>query len=98
MMKKMVILGGGYGGLTIAKELLEKDLPSNTVLVLIDRMPYQGLKTEYYALASGTVADQDLRVHFPVDPRLILKYGEVSAVDPVKKLVLFENDEPLSYE
>jgi NADH dehydrogenase len=98
MMKKMVILGGGYGGLTIAKELLEKDLPSDTVLVLIDRMPYQGLKTEFYALASGTVADAEIRVSFPVDPRLILKYGEVTAVDPVKKLVLFENDEPLSYD
>ncbi|NOU92813.1 NAD(P)/FAD-dependent oxidoreductase [Paenibacillus sp. LMG 31456] len=97
-MKKLVILGGGYGGLTIANELLEKELPSDTVLVLIDRMPYQGLKTEYYALASGTVADNEIRVQFPVDPRLILKYGEVTAVDPVNKLVLFENDDPLSYD
>ncbi|OXM87359.1 NAD(P)/FAD-dependent oxidoreductase [Paenibacillus rigui] len=97
-MKKMVILGGGYGGLTVANQLLEKDLPSDTVLVLIDRMPYQGLKTEYYALASGTVSDLDIRVQYPVDPRLILKYGEVSAVDLDQKLILFENDEPLSYD
>ncbi|TDF98968.1 NAD(P)/FAD-dependent oxidoreductase [Paenibacillus piri] len=97
-MKKLVILGGGYGGLTVAKELLEKELPSDTVLVLVDRMPYQGLKTEYYALASGTVADKEIRVQFPVDPRLILKYGEVTAVDPDKKLILFENEEPLSYD
>ncbi|PZE21525.1 NAD(P)/FAD-dependent oxidoreductase [Paenibacillus xerothermodurans] len=97
-MKKLVILGGGYGGLTIANELLEKDLPSDTLLVLVDRMPYQGLKTEYYALASGTVADTEIRVSFPVDPRLILKYGEVAAVDPIKKQVLFENDEPLTYD
>lgn len=98
MMKKVVILGGGYGGLTVANQLLEKDLPSDTVLVLVDRMPYQGLKTEYYALASGTVSDLDIRVQFPVDPRLILKYGEVTAVDPVQKIILFENDEPLSYD
>ncbi|MCS7460229.1 NAD(P)/FAD-dependent oxidoreductase [Paenibacillus doosanensis] len=97
-MKKMVILGGGYGGLTVATELLEKDLPSDTVLVLIDRMPYQGLKTEYYALAAGTISDQDIRVQFPVDPRLILKYGEVTGVDLEQKLILFENDEPLSYD
>ncbi|MFE5323938.1 NAD(P)/FAD-dependent oxidoreductase [Paenibacillus sp. NPDC056579] len=97
-MKKMVILGGGYGGLTVATELLEKELPSDTVLVLVDRMPYQGLKTEYYALAAGTVSDQDIRVQFPVDPRLILKYGEVTGVDLENKLILFQNDEPLSYD
>lgn len=97
-MKKIVILGGGYGGLTIVNQLLEKDLPADTVLVLIDRMPYQGLKTEYYALASGTLSDKEIRVQFPVDPRLILKYGEVLSVDPVQKLVIFENDEPMSYD
>lgn len=97
-MKKMVILGGGYGGMTVANELLEKDLPKDTVLVLVDRMPYQGLKTEYYALAAGTIADIDIRVHYPVDPRLILKFGEVTGVDLDRKLILFENDEPLSYD
>ncbi|TVY08512.1 NAD(P)/FAD-dependent oxidoreductase [Paenibacillus cremeus] len=97
-MKKLVILGGGYGGLTVAKELLEGDVPSDTVIILVDRMPYQGLKTEYYALAAGTVSDKDIRVQFPVDPRLILKYGEVLSVDPEQKLIRFENDEPLSYD
>lgn len=97
-MKKLVILGGGYGGLTVAKEILDKDLPPDTVMILVDRMPYQGLKTEYYALAAGTVSDRDIRVQFPVDPRLILKYGEVLSVDPKQKVVRFENDEPLSYD
>ncbi|GLI05809.1 NADH dehydrogenase-like protein YutJ [Paenibacillus tyrfis] len=97
-MKKLVILGGGYGGLTVAKELLEGDIPADTVMIMIDRMPYQGLKTEYYALAAGTVSEQDIRVHFPVDPRLILKYGEVTAVDPEQKIIRFANDEPLSYD
>ncbi len=84
--------------MTVAKTLLEGDLPSDTVMILIDRMPYQGLKTEYYALAAGTVSDKDIRVQFPVDPRLILKYGEVTSVDPESKLVHFENDDPLSYD
>lgn len=97
-MKKLVILGGGYGGLTVAKELLEGDIPADTVMIMVDRMPYQGLKTEYYALAAGTVSEQDIRVHFPVDPRLILKYGEVTAVDPEQKIIRFANDEPLSYD
>ncbi len=97
-MKKFVILGGGYGGLTIALEMLKKDLPEDTVIVLVDRMPFQGLKTEYYALASGTIAETQIRVSFPIDPRLIIKYGEVTAVDVKARQVLFADNEPLDYD
>lgn len=97
-MKKFVILGGGYGGLTVAKELLEKQLPADTVITMIDRMPYQGLKTEYYALASGTVSDVDLRVSYPVDPRLIMKYGEVTRIALDEKLIYLNQDEPIAYD
>ncbi|MBD0383434.1 NAD(P)/FAD-dependent oxidoreductase [Paenibacillus sedimenti] len=97
-MKKFVILGGGYGGLTIALNMLEKDLPDDTVLVLVDRSPFQGLKTEYYALASGTIAETHIRVAYPVDPRLILAYGEVTEVDLANKQILFADKEPLAYD
>jgi len=97
-MKKFVILGGGYGGLTIASNILEKDLPEDTVMVLVDRSPFQGLKTEYYALASGTIAETEIRVPYPVDPRLILTYGEVTSVDMDNKQILFADKEPLSYD
>ncbi|TXK77573.1 NAD(P)/FAD-dependent oxidoreductase [Paenibacillus sp. N3.4] len=97
-MKKFVILGGGYGGLTIALNMLEKDLPEDTVLVLIDRSPFQGLKTEYYALASGTIAETHVRVAYPVDPRLILSFGEVSEVDLNNKQIHFKDKEPLTYD
>lgn len=97
-MKKLVILGGGYGGLTIAHHLLDKDIPDDTMITLVDRMPYQGLKTEYYALAAGTIADHDIRVQFPADPRITLKYGEVTGVDLEQKSIRFENDDALSYD
>jgi len=97
-MKRIVILGGGYGGLTVAQELLAGELPENTVIVLIDRMPHQGLKTEYYALVAGTVADVDLRVAFPSDPRLIVTFGEVIGVDPDSKQVQIAGQDPLEYE
>jgi NADH dehydrogenase len=97
-MKKFVILGGGYGGLTIAKHFLEKDLPEDTVIIMVDRMPFQGLKTEYYALASGTIAETHIRVAYPVDPRLILTYGEVTSIDLESKQVKFLGKEPLDYD
>lgn len=97
-MRNLVILGGGYGGLTIVNELLEKDWPDDIEVTLVDRMPYQGLKTEYYALAAGTVSDVDIRTEFPMDPRVTKRYGEVTEVDPHKKLVHMEGEEPLSYD
>jgi NADH dehydrogenase len=98
VLKRFVILGGGYGGLTIAQELLEKNIPDDVLIVLVDRMPFQGLKTEYYALAAGTVADHELRVAFPSDPRLILTYGEVTDVDLQQKLIFMEGQDPITYD
>lgn len=97
-MKRFVILGGGYGGLTVAHALLEGELPDDTVVVLIDRMPYQGLKTEYYSLVAGTSADIDLRVAFPSDPRLIVTYGEVTDINLEDKHIIMAGQEPLSYD
>lgn len=97
-MKKLVILGGGYGGLALIQELFSGYLPPDVEVVLIDRMPYQGLKTEYYALAAGTVADTAVRVKFPVYNRLHILYGEVTSVDLEKKLVNLTNNDPVEYD
>ncbi|WP_219835903.1 NAD(P)/FAD-dependent oxidoreductase [Paenibacillus sp. R14(2021)] len=97
-MKRFVILGGGYGGLTVAHSLLEGELPDDTVVVLIDRMPYQGLKTEYYALVAGTSCDMELRVAFPSDPRLIVTYGEVTDINLDEKHIVMAGQDPLEYE
>ncbi|TVX98742.1 NAD(P)/FAD-dependent oxidoreductase [Cohnella terricola] len=96
-MSKVVILGGGYGGLTVVQELLEH-LPSEAQLVLVDRMPYQGLKTEYYALAAGTVSDLEIRVNFPVHPQLQMVYGNVTDIDLENKVIHINEQEPLSYD
>jgi NADH dehydrogenase len=97
-MKNLVILGGGYGGQTIVNHLLDKDFPEEYEITLVDRMPYQGLKTEYYALASGTVSDVDIRAEFTTDARVTKTFGEVLEVDPVRKEVHFQDREPLAYD
>lgn len=97
-MKTLVLLGGGYGGLTVVHSLLDKELPKDTIIRMIDRMPFQGLKTEYYALASGTISEKDLRVAFPVHPSVILQYGEVIGVDLEGQLVRMEGQDPVPYD
>ncbi|WP_213527159.1 NAD(P)/FAD-dependent oxidoreductase [Paenibacillus sp. J31TS4] len=97
-MKHVVVLGGGYGGLAVVDDLLDKDIANHIEITLVDRMPFQGLKTEYYALASGTASDIEIRNQFPTDPRLTKAYGEVTSVDLEKKQVCFLEGDPLSYD
>lgn len=97
-MRKLVILGGGYGGLAIANDLLEKQLPYDVSVVLVDRQPFQGLKTEYYALAAGTASDLEIRVKFPSDPRLQLAFGHITDIDMEQQLVMVEGHDPIAYD
>jgi NADH:ubiquinone reductase (H+-translocating) len=97
-MKHLVILGGGYGGMRILQRLLPNQLPENVSITLIDRNPYHCIKTEYYALAAGTISDHHIRVAFPEHPRLKHVYGEVVSVDMEKKQVIIEDQEPVNYD
>ncbi|MDX8365926.1 NAD(P)/FAD-dependent oxidoreductase [Cytobacillus sp. IB215665] len=97
-MKNLVILGGGYGGMRILHRLLPNELPNDVQVTLVDRIPYHCLKTEYYALAAGTISDTHVRVSFPEHDRLNLLYGEVTNINLEDKTVEFQDREPLSYD
>jgi len=97
-MKNLVILGGGYGGMKILSELLPNQLPEDVTITLVDRVPYHCLKTEYYALAAGTISDKEVRVAFPEHPQLTIKYGEVTGIEMAEKKILLSDDEPLFYD
>lgn len=97
-MKNLVILGGGYGGMKIMSELLPNDLPEDVTITLVDRVPYHCLKTEFYALAAGTISDIEVRVAFPEHPRVQFQYGEIIGVDTNAKRVLLKDKEPIVYD
>lgn len=86
-MKKLVILGGGYGGLKALSTLLEQKLPDDVDITLIDKNPYHSLKTEFYTIAAGTVADKDVRVSFPVRERTNYIFGEIEDIDTENKTI-----------
>lgn len=97
-MKNLVILGGGYGGMRILLRLLPNQLPQDVQITLIDKNPYHCLKTEYYALAAGTISDHHIRVSFPEHPRLHSIFGEVTSVDLENKQVLLNDHEPVQFD
>lgn len=98
MMKKLVVLGGGYGGMRILQKMLPSELPDDVDLILIDKLPYHCLKTEYYALAAGTESDHEVRVPFPKEERLTLHFGTVDSIDKDNQLVHLRGEDPISYD
>lgn len=93
-MKKLVVLGGGYGGINIVANILHRTFPEDIEITLIDRNPYHALKTEFYATAAGTKADIDVRLQFPKDNRVKYVFGEVEKVDTENNEVTFADGQP----
>ncbi|ASN03924.1 NAD(P)/FAD-dependent oxidoreductase [Virgibacillus necropolis] len=98
-MKRLVILGGGYGGIKILSNLLD-NLPEEVHITLIDRNPYHSLKTEYYAIAAGTTSDKDVRMEFPTHDHVAYEFGEIAEIDTESQQISFKdksNSVPYDY-
>lgn len=97
-MSHVLILGGGYGGFRVIDELTEGNFPGDVRITLVDRLPFQGMKTEYYALAAGTVSELDIRSHFPKHPQLTTIFGEITDIDLANRIVTIQGHEPTMYD
>ncbi|MBB4826981.1 NADH dehydrogenase [Sporosarcina luteola] len=97
-MKKLVLLGAGYGNMRILLRLLNKELPDDVEITLVDRTPFHSLKTEFYALAAGTVPDSEVRVALPVHERLRVVEGEIEDIELDEKLVLLQDGKEIPYD
>lgn len=96
-MKNIVILGGGYGGLKIANQLIEKGIPEGYHVYLVDRNSYHSMKTEFYALASGTVSDLDVRMEFPKHDKFSVICDSITKIDLTNSKILLLQNVELSY-
>ena len=80
-MRRLVILGAGYGGFTVLHKLLDEKLPDDVQITVVERNPYHSLKTEFYSIAAGTRADKEVREDLPTDKRVNYIFGEVEKID-----------------
>ena len=97
-MKKIVILGGGYGGYQILQTFLQKEIPQDVFITLIDRYPYHSLKTEFYALASGMISDKEARMEFPKHERITYVFDEIKGINLEKQTVELDVSETIPYD
>lgn len=62
-MKRIVILGAGYGGMLTAKKLHKYFKNSNDVeITLIDKRPFHTLMTELHEVAAGRTPEDSIRI------------------------------------
>ncbi len=97
-MKKLALLGGGYGGMRILQRLFASGIPDDYEIILIDRTPYHSLKTEFYALAAGTIPDHLIRVAFPEHEKLTICNAEVTRIDLDNHRIELEDHEDIEYD
>nr|WP_295971899.1 NAD(P)/FAD-dependent oxidoreductase [uncultured Bacillus sp.] len=98
-MKNLIILGGGYGGIKILDRLLSsKELPDDLSITLIDRSAQQCFKTKFYALAAGSESDKNVRIDFPIHPKLNFIHSEITQIKLDENQVVITNGETVHFD
>lgn len=98
-MKRLVLIGAGYGGMNALHQLMDNGLPEDVQVTVIDRNPYHSLKTEFYAILAGTKADKDVRIEFPSHPQVSYVFGEITEINTEKEQIrLLNNEVPIEYD
>jgi NADH dehydrogenase len=90
-MKKIIILGAGYAGITAAKTLNKSLKKNEAEITLIDRNPFHTLMTELHELAGGRVDDDGVTISLDrifAGTRVKRVVDEIKDIDlPQKKLL-----------
>ncbi|MYL30174.1 SidA/IucD/PvdA family monooxygenase [Halobacillus halophilus] len=97
-MKRVVILGGGYGGMNALHGLLD-GVRDDVHITVIDRNPYHSLKTEFYTIAAGTESDRHARVDFPEHEQVDYVFDEIENIDVEAEHIRVKGGlEPVPYD
>ncbi|HQS51311.1 MAG TPA: FAD-dependent oxidoreductase, partial [Daejeonella sp.] len=84
---KIIIIGGGFGGIEIAKRLKDKEVE----IIMLDRHNYHTFQPLLYQVATGGLeADSiafPLRKIFKNQKNFTFRVTEVERIEPEKKLV-----------
>lgn len=95
--KRVVIIGGGFGGIEVAKQLKDMDLQ----VVMLDKHNYHTFQPLLYQVATGGLEPGSiaypLRKFMQHIPNGLFRYAEVLSIDTEKNMV-FTNIGNLSYD
>lgn len=97
-MSKIVVIGGGFGGLSF----LQKARKSNNEFTLIDKTNHHLFQPLLYQVATAVLSPADITVPirnlFKNDSNVKVKLGEVVNINKEKKQIVLKNDDVIDYD
>ena len=94
--KRVVIIGGGFGGLTAAQSLRDADV------VMIDRTNHHLFQPLLYQVATAALAPGDiawpLRTMFRRQPHVRVIMDEVVSIDRAARVVRLQHESPIPFD
>jgi NADH dehydrogenase len=97
-MSKIVVIGGGFGGLSF----LQKARKSNNEFTLIDKTNHHLFQPLLYQVATAVLSPADITVPirnlFKNDSNVKVKLGEVVNINKEKKHIVLKNDDVIDYD
>ncbi len=93
---RVVIIGGGFGGLSAARALRHTDV------ILIDRTNHHVFQPLLYQVATAALSPSDiawpLRTVFRTQPNVRVVMDDVVAIDRTTRAVLLKDSSPISFD
>ncbi|WP_125580329.1 NAD(P)/FAD-dependent oxidoreductase [Levilactobacillus cerevisiae] len=98
-MATILVLGGGYAGMRAVK-FLQKEVPSEHQIVLVDKTGTHTEKTNLHEVAAGTIAPDRItyEINDVIGSRVNFIRDTVTNVDIDQKQVTLADHKPLSYD
>ncbi|MCW8805818.1 MAG: NAD(P)/FAD-dependent oxidoreductase [Ignavibacteriaceae bacterium] len=92
-MKKVIIIGGGFGGLSAAKDLARQDFQ----ITIIDRTNHHLFQPLLYQVATAALSPADIAIPirsiFSENKNVEVLLGDVSSIDKERRRVFFNGSE-----
>ncbi len=100
-MRRIIVLGGGYGGILTAKHLAKKLHKSDVKITLIDKNPYHTMLTELHEVACNRVHEDSVKIYFEqviAGRKIDFTLDEIKHIDFVNQKLSSEKSEyPYDY-
>ncbi|GEO75107.1 NADH dehydrogenase [Levilactobacillus namurensis] len=98
-MATILVLGGGYAGMRAVK-FLQREVPSEHEIILVDKSGTHTEKTNLHEVAAGTIAPEKItyEINDIIGSRVNFIRDTVTNVDVDQKQVTLADHEPITYD
>lgn len=98
-MATILVLGGGYAGMRAIK-FLQREVPSEDKIILVDKTSTHTEKTNLHEVAAGTIAPDRItyEINDVISSRVDFIRDTVTNVDVDQKQVTLADHEPITYD